>query len=1064
MSAPVLLPKITPPRLRPGVVSRRRLLDAIHQDIDRKLFMVVAPAGYGKTALLADFAADAAFPVCWYTLDSEARDLRVFLSHVVAALRVRFPTFGAQTTTLLEHAQDVQRELPTLIATLVNEIHADVGELFALVLDDFQTVDESRIISQAMDELLRYLPDNCRLLLASRTIPRITFSTLTARLQVAGLGVGELRFTGDEIQTLLKERHRVLLMPDQAEKLAHESEGWITGILLGTHSLWRGLLDTLIRAKSPSGGLVYDFLAIEVLDQQPEDLRDFLFLSSVGPRTGPTQLEALVGSGPWEALFDRAMTEGLFLDRLEGEEPWYRYHHMFREFLQQRFADRDRPRYEALHRRASGLAADRGELGAAMEHLHLAGAEAEAAELLEQRADGLVAGGTWRLLADLVAALPETIQHAHPRLRLLRGQSGLWLSEPEMAETVGDALVADSSGSERARALLLRGNARRLLGRLAEAEQDLADAASLSAADSTLLADAELWWGICQGVQGNLEGSAQHLGRALPLYESSGDERNLALARFNLGVTCARRGALQDAATHYRVALGAWTRLGDAFLTADTLHALGNLQFVRGDYGEAFQLLERALTRSRQLGYLSLQADVLDSLSSLQRARSDLSAALSSSEEALALARRLGEASTLSTLLDGLATVWRLSGDLDKAEQFARQAQHLAEEHESRYDQALAHLTLGAIALGREQLRPALGEFRAANTLLGRLSARRDLARARLRLAQVRWELGEHNQAKREARALALALRECGQYGLVAPEAAERPAVLRAVLAEGGPLELARVLELCTPSVSPALAGTSIRGVDRPQWPQLRAYAFGPPRVECDGRLIPGAEWESGKAVELFFLLIANAPEATSESIADALWPDATTASGKSNLYTTVYRLRRAIHQEALARRPGVYALNPAMPLWEDATEFERLLAHAERGPQEEKAATLRSAVELYRGHYLDGIYSEWCQSRRHALEVSAMLALSTLATIEMASGQYPEALSRATRLLALDPLHDDAHRWTIQLLGLLGDRAGAVRHYRLYTELVQDKLGERPSAEVEQAYRALAGDSPAFA
>src|SRR5438094_3207992 len=185
----------------------------IHQDIDRKLIIVVAPAGYGKTTLLVDFAADASFPVCWYALGPEDRDPKLFLSYLVAAIRARFPGFGRQTEALLERVQDAQRELPALVHTLINEIATDVGEMFALALDDFQEADGSPAVNRAMDDLLRYLPDNCRILLASRSVPRINFTSLAARLQVAGVRTNQLRFSAHAVRKLLKDRPKLVLPP-----------------------------------------------------------------------------------------------------------------------------------------------------------------------------------------------------------------------------------------------------------------------------------------------------------------------------------------------------------------------------------------------------------------------------------------------------------------------------------------------------------------------------------------------------------------------------------------------------------------------------------------------------------------------------------------------------------------------------------------------------------------------------------------------------------------------------------------------------------------------------------
>ncbi len=1013
--------------------------------------------------MLVDFAEDAAFPICWYTLGPEDRDLKVFLAHLVASIRSRFPGFGAQIQTLLDSVQDVQRELPTLVATLINEIASDVPELFAIAFDDFHAVDDSPTISRAMDELLRYLPDNCRILIASRTVPRLTYTSLAARLQVAGLGTSELRFSGEEVRKLLKERHRVLLLPDQAEQLASEAEGWITGILLTTHSLWRGLLETLTRAKD-DGGFVYEYLADDVLREQPLEMVDFLTISSVQALTNASELEALVGEGPWAALLERAEADGLFLSRLQGEQTWYRYHHLFRDFLQQRFAAQDPARFAALHARAGDLAGARGELATALDHYRRADQEERGALLVESRLGSLVASGTWRLLADLVDGLSESIRAAHPSLLLARGEAACWLGEVDSAEQIGTQIASSAAGADLARALLVRGTARRLRGQLADAACDLERAAQLARDDPALLAQVQLMLGLFHGTRGDLDTSVQHLSQAHRLYEAHGDARNLALARYNLGVTSARRGDLAEAERHYRAALDTWERLGNAFSTAEVLNSLGMLQYLRGDYAQALETLDQALALARKVGYVRVQAYILESLAAVKRALGDLTGALGHGEEALELARRLGETSILAILLDSLANIWRRFSDLDKATTLAKQAQQIAETYDSLAERGAAQLTLGAIDLARGDPRQALARFRSARALLQRAGASRDLVRLRLRLIQAHWALGEEALAQREASKLAQALRRGGLYGLVAPEAAEQPAVLRAIAAQGAP-ELTRLLTLSVQlrAAEPAPAPAPLRQIERPRWPEVRAYALGPPRVECNGVLVSGAQWESGKAVELFFyLLAASNGEVPTEQIIAALWPESSPARGQSNLWTSVYRLRRAIHSDAISRRRGVYSLNPELPVWEDASELERLLAQAETAQGDEQAELLRAAIGLYRGPYLDGIYADWCLHRRTVLETGYLLALNRLVRYELARGEYHAALDYAQRILAVDQFHEDAHHQVIELHRLLGDRVGGTRHYQRYVSLLQDELGEEPSPRVRAAYQALLRDSRA--
>ena len=219
----VMITKILLPRKQPGLLHRQRLVDFIHEHIDRKLILVSASAGYGKTSLLVDFAHDADLPVCWYSVDEADRDPRVFLEYLMASICQQFPDFGRRTEPALTTMAEANGQLKTLVSALVNDIH-DIPDYFALIIDDYHFVDESQEVNTLVDELLRYLPENCHLIISSRTLPNLTFSRLIARQESVGLSTSELRFTASEIQTLLKKAHNLDISDRQAQELARESE------------------------------------------------------------------------------------------------------------------------------------------------------------------------------------------------------------------------------------------------------------------------------------------------------------------------------------------------------------------------------------------------------------------------------------------------------------------------------------------------------------------------------------------------------------------------------------------------------------------------------------------------------------------------------------------------------------------------------------------------------------------------------------------------------------------------------------------------------------------------
>jgi ATP/maltotriose-dependent transcriptional regulator MalT len=260
-SSPPLVTKIVVPTRRRDLLRRQRLLDFLHEYGDRKLILVSASAGYGKTSLLVDYARDTDLPVCWYALDAGDADPFVFLEYLVASLQRRFPAFGGRTTALLRQPEQAQN-LDACAGALVTDIHEGIDSFFTLVLDDFHLVESAGPVNELIDRLLYYLPENAHLILCGRTIPaNLTLTRLTARQEVAGLGASDLRFTAEEIRALIHHNHGLEITPAVAEQLAEQSEGWIAGIVLTTPTLWRGLFQEWVKGFGP-GSQLFDYLAV----------------------------------------------------------------------------------------------------------------------------------------------------------------------------------------------------------------------------------------------------------------------------------------------------------------------------------------------------------------------------------------------------------------------------------------------------------------------------------------------------------------------------------------------------------------------------------------------------------------------------------------------------------------------------------------------------------------------------------------------------------------------------------------------------------------------------------
>jgi len=1056
-----MITKVLLPRKQSGLLHRQRLVDFIHEHIDRKLILVSASAGYGKTSLLVDFAHDADFPVCWYSVDEADRDPRVFLEYLTASIRQHFPEFGSRTESALTTIAKTNGQLKTLVSALVNDIH-DVPDYFAVIIDDYHFLDESPEVNTLINDLLRYLPQNCHLIISSRTLPHLTFSRLIACQESTGLGTAELGFTAAEIQTLLKQAHHLNIPDEQAEELARESEGWITGILLTTHTIWQGLVRSMVQARG-AGGQMYDYLADNVLGQQPPEIQRFLKDSSILREMSPTLCDTLLDSHHSLEILRVIEKRNLFISRLEGDELWYRYHHLFQKFLQDKLRLEEPERFNALHCQAAEVLQGMGNHEGAIRHYMEAGSYVGAAEAIQQVAEATFKAGRWETLSGWIDSLPDEIVRSNPELPWLRARVYTEVGQLSQALTSFDTARAeferegDKAGVSRV--LVRKAIALRLAGRVEEAIKDCeAVISDLDGRHPSIAAMAYRNLGICYGMQGDYHKSATELEKALQLYEQCGDNHNAAWTRQDLGLAQWKIGNLARADLELERAVAYWRRERKTGTLAMALNNMGVRQHCRGRYSEALETFEEALMIAREASYPRGEAHILASLGDVHRDLGDLRRALDLYRQALKVARQADEADMEIYTLNAMSEAHRLTGELDKAWELAHASLAASQTQQLSFQAGLAELSLGVICYERGEAQEALRRLEKARQRMERSGAKHELARVHLHLAQVHFLLKEFQSARRHLLHLLALTDELGYNQFIAMEARQlRPLIQYAASRRLGGDRFARLMEKIEEipaqgKISPTLGTT----VSTPL-PQLEIHAMGTPQVFKGGTPVGKGEWQTTVAEELFFYLLAHPAGQPREQITDVFWPDLPPARAKSTFHSTAYRLRRATHMEILAfdRGSGIYELNPEVDYWYDVEEFEKLLKVAPTSG-ESRAEALRQAIALYQGEYMEGFYSDWCLPKRRALEEQYLGALYELARWCIDKGSYDQALELCEKALQKDSYYEKIYRLMMRCYSLLGQPSRITQVYQRCATVLGEELGVEPSAETAALYQEL--------
>jgi len=456
MVAPLLATKLYIPPGRPDLVSRPRLIERLNASVDRKLVLVSAAAGFGKTTLVAEWLNGLECPRTWLSLDEGDNDPVRFLTYLIAALQEVDESLGQTAQTLLGSPQLPPVE--SLATLLLNDIAA-TPQPFVLVLDDYHAIHEASI-HETVEFLIDHQPPQMQWVLVTRQDPPLPLPRLRVRRQVVEISEQDLRFTADEARDLLRQALGLDLDPQFIAALEARTEGWIAGLQLAALSVRgkpAGQIAEFIEHFSGSHRHVIDYLAEEVLAQQSGEIREFLCQTSILDRLTAPLCDAVSGRGDSKEMLRHLDGANLFLVPLDDQREWYRYHRLFADFLR---TELDAETEAMLHLRASRWLVAHGLLSEAAKHALASGDLDQAAQVIAQASAEAFRFGSLATLEGWLGALPDEIVRGDSELATFQGCLFFFTGRTSQAFAYADlaerALPPDAAPSSRGRMLSLK--------------------------------------------------------------------------------------------------------------------------------------------------------------------------------------------------------------------------------------------------------------------------------------------------------------------------------------------------------------------------------------------------------------------------------------------------------------------------------------------------------------------------------------------------------------------------------------------------------------------------------
>ena len=1043
-----------------GLLHRPRLHQTIERGLRSKLTIVSAPAGYGKTSALVDFARKSPVPVCWYTADERDRDLGAFVEYLIAAIREQFPAFGRHgQAASLSRIDDLIQDPTSIVADLTNDM-IEISTHFVIVVDNYETLDGAFGIRTFVHRLLEALPSNCHVMLGSRTLPDVPVTRLVARRQLIGLTDQELRFAPQEVRDLL-ESSQIAVSEGQAEAIAAQSEGWITGILL-LAGLLRQETEAILVDQERASAETYDYLVREVFVRQPPDIQHFLLTSSVLREMSSRLCREVLGISEPDDFLAELERRNLFITRFgKGRAATYRYHNLFRDFLHKRLRRHELARCDKLHRRAAKWFERDNDVEEAVYHYLTVGIYSEATVLMERTALEWFTRGRIETLQRWAESLSEEVKDQAPRLSLYHSKVLTDRYEYDLARQAlahaETGFAAQQNGDCLAKVYLQRATLCLFEGRYEDTIKEALSA--LDTLDQDEVADraqAQRLIGRAYVGLGRLDAGIAHLQDALALLRQAGGPYDVVNLLQDLTPALTSQGRFEEAVTGLKEALVIARRLGASTQLAGVLHNLGWVHHMQGECREALALYEEGLSAARHGGVLWLQANTSVGMADLHR---DLGAY--ERAEALYHAGRQmaqeNDPSLIVYIMAAQADMHRWQGDFASASKLVREAGQLAEAKGLDFERrGLLLVTEGILLAESGRAKEGLRCLIDGASFLEKRTAKHELARARFLLARAHLLAGDKRQAVAALEQTVALAEEIGTHQFAVAEGQHAEGLLQLGIAEGvgGCRDIAAGVRRLR-----ATRKTEGEGND----PNRRAadyfeiYAFGEGRVVRDGLTVSSSEWQAAMAKEMFFYILLHGP-VERDTVGTVFWPNLSQRQTVTNFHSTLHRIRRALGTESVVTDDGQYRVGD-VDYWLDVEEFTALIERARLlPPQDWQTENLwRRAIALYQGDFLAEAERVWCISRRGTLQEMYLEALVGVGRCNEARKEYEEAVNWYRRSLEVDPLQEDVHRRIMHCYIKAGRRTDALAQYHYCRETLVQELNIETSPETDRLYRQIA-------
>jgi LuxR family transcriptional regulator, maltose regulon positive regulatory protein len=615
----MLLTKLHIPPASPGIVHRPELYEKLKIGLSRKLILISAPAGFGKTTVMSDWINQNIIPAAWFSIDNGDNDPVEFLNYIIAGIQSIQPTFGQGTLKLLNSPNKPSGE--SIANLLINEI-LNIDQNFILVLDDFHLINNTEVLN-LVTYLLEHVPVNIHIVILTRSDPAISVSRLRSQNQLVELRSSDLSFSANDISILFNKKLKLGLSIEDVISLEAKTEGWIAGLQLTALSMQgREDISGYIQDFKGDNRYIMDYLMEEVLKIQSDDIKEFLLQTSVLEQMSSSLCNSVLNRNDSQLILETLEKNNMFVISLDDERKWFRYHHLFADLLKQRLQLQNKEAVTELRDKACDWFEQNNMFDFAIGHSLAIQNHEKSIQLIGCVVEKMWENGHHAAILKYGNLLPEELIQKNASFSLyfswiliISGQ--IKKAEPFLlsAESITKNIIDNKNSSDQE----IRYN-KKLLGKISVAFAYLysitADAEKAfhygKTAMENLTEDDPLWFswgwfsiGIAETVRGHIKESIEAYGKALAYGKKSGNIYLISSIAMNLAYLEVRMGLYTSSYTRCSDLITFMKERGYSQITkseasyAGLYSCMAGIECMRTDFEEALKNVKIAYNLSK---------------------------------------------------------------------------------------------------------------------------------------------------------------------------------------------------------------------------------------------------------------------------------------------------------------------------------------------------------------------------------------------------------------------------------------------------------------------------------